>query len=82
MVGGITLARMTSDGELPQEILKVVAHPVSKSVSALSDIDAEFFSVLRPKGFRADMQTIEPADQRLQEYRRLGSTAILTSSSY
>jgi TetR/AcrR family transcriptional repressor of nem operon len=34
MVGGMTLARMTSDGELRQEILKDVAHAVSNSVSA------------------------------------------------
>jgi TetR/AcrR family transcriptional regulator, transcriptional repressor for nem operon len=34
MVGGMTLARMTSDGELRREILKVVAHAVSNSVSA------------------------------------------------
>ena len=34
MVGGMTLARMTSDGELRQEILKDVAHAASNSVSA------------------------------------------------
>ena len=34
MVGGMTLARMTSDGELRQEILKDVAHALSSSVSA------------------------------------------------
>jgi TetR/AcrR family transcriptional repressor of nem operon len=34
MVGGMTLARMTSNGELRQEILKDVAHAVSHSVSA------------------------------------------------
>jgi TetR/AcrR family transcriptional repressor of nem operon len=34
MVGGMTLARMTSDTELRQDILKIVAHAVSKSVSA------------------------------------------------
>jgi TetR/AcrR family transcriptional repressor of nem operon len=33
MVGGMTLARMTSDGELRQEILKDVAHALSNSVS-------------------------------------------------
>jgi len=33
MVGGMTLARMTSNGELRQEILKEVAHAVSHSVS-------------------------------------------------
>jgi TetR/AcrR family transcriptional regulator, transcriptional repressor for nem operon len=33
MVGGMTLARMTSDRELRQEILKDVAHALSKSVS-------------------------------------------------
>jgi hypothetical protein len=31
MVGGMTLARMTSDRELRQEILKDVAHALSKS---------------------------------------------------
>jgi TetR/AcrR family transcriptional regulator, transcriptional repressor for nem operon len=34
MVGGLTLARMASDGELRREILKDVAHAVSNSVSA------------------------------------------------
>jgi hypothetical protein len=34
MVGGMTLARMASDGELRQEILKDVAHAISNSVSA------------------------------------------------
>jgi TetR/AcrR family transcriptional repressor of nem operon len=34
MVGGMTLARMTSDGELRREILKDVAHAASNSVSA------------------------------------------------
>jgi TetR/AcrR family transcriptional regulator, transcriptional repressor for nem operon len=34
MVGGMTLARMTSDSELRQEILKDVAHAASNSVSA------------------------------------------------
>jgi TetR/AcrR family transcriptional regulator, transcriptional repressor for nem operon len=33
MVGGMTLARMASDGELRQEILKDVAHVVSNCVS-------------------------------------------------
>ena len=34
MVGGMTLARMTSDGELRREILKDVAHAASNSISA------------------------------------------------
>ena len=34
MVGGMTLARMTSNGELRKEILMDVAHAVSNSVSA------------------------------------------------
>jgi hypothetical protein len=34
MVGGMTLARMTSDGELRQEILKDVAHAASNNVNA------------------------------------------------
>ncbi|WP_051978883.1 hypothetical protein [Edaphobacter aggregans] len=34
MVGGLTLARMTSDGELCREILKDVAHSVPGSVRA------------------------------------------------
>lgn len=33
MAGGMTLARMTSDGELRQEILKDVAHALSNSVT-------------------------------------------------
>jgi TetR/AcrR family transcriptional repressor of nem operon len=33
MVGGMTLARMTSNDELRQEILKDVAHDASHSVS-------------------------------------------------
>jgi TetR/AcrR family transcriptional regulator, transcriptional repressor for nem operon len=34
MVGGMILARMTSNGELRHEILKAVAHALSNSVSA------------------------------------------------
>jgi TetR/AcrR family transcriptional repressor of nem operon len=34
MVGGMTLARMTSNGELRDEILKDVAHALSNSVNA------------------------------------------------
>jgi TetR/AcrR family transcriptional repressor of nem operon len=34
MVGGLTLARMTSDGELCREILRDVAHSVPGSIGA------------------------------------------------
>ena len=44
MVGGMTLARITSDGELRREILKDVAHAASTASVQLSEIDAEFLA--------------------------------------